>query len=110
MGKCSRTPGSKKYFIAGLANGPDMGYIYQTGEETPPHGEKAGLTYQARRPGWKVDRRQLALNLFVKNCKDACNLRPGILYYTHSGNIETGVQNTGGARHSANENDYHSNN
>lgn len=53
MGKCSRTPGSKKYFIAGLANGPDMGYIYQTGEETPPHGGKAGLTYQARRPGWK---------------------------------------------------------
>lgn len=33
-----------------------------------PHGVKAGLTYQGA--GWKVDRRQLVQNKFVKKCKD----------------------------------------
>ena len=31
--------------------------ISVTEEDTPPHGEKAGLTYRARLPGRKVDRR-----------------------------------------------------
>ena len=33
-----------------------------------PHGVKAGLTYQGA--GWKVDRRQLVKNKFVKKRKD----------------------------------------